>query len=226
MPRNVALGYSQRCERCHYSPRWCICAAERPLVCPVAVDVLIDSREYYRPTSTGRLITRLIPDAREHLYRHDLPLIETEVRRPDRELWILHPLGEPLAMGPETIAAGAPQVLLLDGSWREAAKMLHRVERWGRRVSLPMSGPSRYLLRSQQDNATYYSTAEALLFLLDALGLKAEHAALRLQFELHVYAGLRARGEKALAEKFLEESPIREAFPEVLAELNRARPRE
>jgi DTW domain-containing protein YfiP len=114
---------------------------------------------------------------------------------------------------------------LLDGSWREAARMMHGVKTWGRLVSLPMTGPSRYLLRDQQ-GAGNYSTIEALLFLLEALGLKAEHTALRLQFELHVYAGLRARGEKASAEKFLADSPVREAFPELLAELNRRRTRD
>ena len=102
--------------------------------------------------------------------------------------------------------------------------MMHGVEGWGRLVSLPMSGPSRYLLRDQQGEGMY-STAESLLFLLAALGLVEPHAQLRLQFELHVYAGLRARGEKASAEKFLADSPVREAFPELLEKLNERRPR-
>ena len=103
--------------------------------------------------------------------------------------------------------------------------MMNGVKPWGRLVSLPMTGPSRYLLRDQQ-GAGNYSTAEALMFLLAALGLHAAQAALRLQFDLHVYAGLRARGEKSAAENFLADSPAREAFPELLAELNRRRPRE
>ena len=184
--------------------------------------MLIHHREFWRPTSTGRLINRVIPSSRGHVFRHDLPLTHASVVRPDRTLWILHPLGEPLP-------AGAPalnlQVLLLDGSWREAARMRHAVEGWGRLVSLPMAGPSRYLLRDQQ-GAGKYSTAEALLFLLAALGLSREHAELRLQFELHVYAGLRARGEKAAAEKFLVESPVREAFPGLLRKLAEKRPRD
>jgi len=69
-----------------------------------------------------------------------------------------------------------------------------------------------------------YSTIEALLFLLSALGLSHVENPLRLQFELHVYAGLRARGAKADAEAFLADSPIREAFPALLHELNQRRP--
>ncbi len=148
-------------------------------------------------------------------------MIHDAIVQPDRALWILHPLGEPLPT--ETPPANL-QVLLLDGSWREAARMMHEVERWGRLVSLPMSGPSRYLLRDQQGTGKY-STVEALLFLMSALGLTREHAELRLQFELHVYAGLRARGEKAAAEKFLADSPVREAFPALLQKLAEKRPR-
>jgi len=189
--------------------------------CPFQVEVLIHHREYWRPTSTGRLINRVIPGSRGHVFRHDLPLSRSAIVQPDRTLWILHPLGEPLQAGE---VPASLQVLLLDGSWREAARMMHGVERWGRLVSLPMSGPSRYLLRDQQ-GVGKYSTVEALLFLLTALGLSAVHARLRLQFELHVYAGLRARGEKAAAEKFLAGSPVREAFPALLEKLAQKRPR-
>ena len=145
---------------------------------------------------------------------------EAAIRAPGRELWILHPLGEPL---PKSAPTTAPQVLLLDGSWREAARMMAGVKSWGRLVSLPMTGASRYLLRDQQGPGNF-STAEALLFLLGALGATGAQTALRLQFELHVYAGLRARGEKPAAEAFLADSPLRDAMPELLAELNRRRP--
>ena len=211
-----------RCERCRYALRWCICGGEQSIALPLEIDVLIHHREFWRPTSTGRLINRVIPASRGHVFRHDLPLNESSIRLPGRELWILHPLGGP---PPAVSRDEAPQVLLLDGSWREAARMMHGVEGWGRLVSLPMRGPSRYLLRDQQ-GAGNYSTIEALLFLLGSLGLHAEHAALRLQFELHVYAGLRARGEKTAAENFLADSPVGAALPELLAELNRRRPRE
>lgn len=222
MPRSVVFEGLPRCEGCRYPHRWCICDGFRPVECALQVDVLIHHREFWRPTSTGRLINRVLPVSRGHVFRHDLPLQRAAIVRPDRALWILHPLGEPLPAGmpPENL-----QVLLLDGSWREAARMMHGVESWGRLVSLPMPGPSRYLLRDQQ-GAGKHSTIEALLALLAALGLERERRELELQFELHVYAGLRARGEKAAAEKFLAGSAAREAFPELLEKLNARRPNE
>lgn len=222
MSRSVVQNQTPRCERCQLPPRWCTCAGFRPVACPLQVDVLIDSREYYRPTSTGRLINRVIPDSRGHLYRHDLPLIRADIARPDRTLWILHPMG---ASPPADVDPTSLQVLLLDGSWRESARMRQDVATWGRLVGLPMTGKSRYLLRSQQDTGKF-STIEALLFLLEALGLKKQQAELRLQFELHVYAGLRARGQKYAAAEYLADSPVREALPELVTEFNRRRAHE
>lgn len=103
--------------------------------------------------------------------------------------------------------------------------MAREVTGWGRLVSLPMTGESRYWLRAKQEGSRF-STAEALLFLLDSFRLEAASAALRLQFELHVYASLRARGQKQRAEEFLETSPLRGAFPEMLAHLNTSRSRD
>ena len=220
MARSVVLETTQRCDRCRFTPRWCICEGFRPVVLPLQVDVLIHRREFWRPTSTGRLINRVVPASRGRVFEREEPPKRETVVAPGRTAWILHPRGETLPAGerPENL-----QVLLLDGSWREAAAMLPVVETWGRRISLPMTGPSRYWLREQPGEGRY-STVEALLFLLGALGLAEEAAQLRLQFELHVYAGLRTRGAKAMADEFLATSPLRAAFPELLEKLGRRRP--
>jgi DTW domain-containing protein YfiP len=197
-----------------------VCSAFEAIECPLQVDVLIHHREFWRPTSTGRLINRVMPASRHHLFRREAPPARESIVAAGRQLWVLHPRGEPLpaAEPPEQV-----QVLLLDGSWREAARMSLVAAPWGRLVRLPMSGPSRYGLRAQQQEGKY-STAESLLFLLTALGLARSEARLRLQFELHVYAGLRARGAKAEAERFLADSPVRTAFPELLERFDQRRP--
>jgi DTW domain-containing protein YfiP len=159
--------------------------------------------------------------SRQHLWRRERRLQAEEVKLPGRELWILHPKGEPM---PSTTTPESVQVLLIDGSWRESSAIAQEIGSWGRLVSLPMSGESRYWLRTQADGGRF-STAESLLFLLKALGLMEAHAHLFEQFELHVYASLRARGSKEAAIKFLERSPIRLKFPELLSQLDVRRPR-
>jgi hypothetical protein len=187
---------------------------------------LLHHREQYRPTSTGKLIGRVVAGSRALAYRRDHPRVATPIAEPGRELWILHPRGEPLA----SVAGPSPdpsriQVLLIDGSWNEAGQMLQEVESQGRAVSLPLAGASRYHLREQQGEGRH-STVEALLGLLGALGLAEAETRLRLHFELHVYATLRARGKKLEAAEYLAHSPVRDAAPEFLARLNERRPNE
>ncbi len=177
-------------------------------------------RELYRPTSTGRLINRIIPASRSHPFLAEHPPSRDSVVSDDHTLWILHPKGESM---PTSTPPANLQVMLLDGSWREAARMTQTVASWGRLVRLPMKEPSRYWLRKQQGEESY-STVEALLVLFKTLGLKREEAQLRLQFELHVYAGLRSRGAIRKAEDFLSSSPLPAARPELLAQLQQRQP--
>jgi len=221
MPRSVVLKRTPRCVECQLPPRWCICGGFRPVDCALKVDVLIHYMESLRPSSTGTLINRVMPSSGRHVFRRERPLERAAMVQPGKSLWILHPAGEPLPL--DEPVAGV-QVLLLDGTWVQANGMMRAVEGWGRRVSLPMVGASRYWLRTQADEGRF-STAEALLFLLAALGLRREHDELRRQFELHVYASLCARGKKRDAADYLVDSPLRDAFPDLLAELARRRPR-
>ena len=220
MARSVVLQTTKRCDRCRFTPRWCICPAYEAITAPLQVDVLIHHREYHRPTSTGRLINRLMPESRQHLFRADGVVSREAIVAPARELWILHPRGEPV---PADANPAALQVLLLDGSWREATRMAQSVTGWGRLVRLPEAGVSRNQLR-QQETAGNYSTVESLIFLLAALGLTEAEAKLRRQFELHVYAGLRTRGAKVQAAEFLAESALLRNFPELIAQLEVRRP--
>lgn len=220
MARSVVLKPSVRCEGCRLPLRWCVCAAAETIETPLAVDVLMHRREQWRPSSTGHLVCRAVADARLHVWKRGEGMTPASVRRSGRELWILHPAGEPMpAAAPEQV-----QVMLLDGAWREATLMAQDVAAWGRRVRLPMVGESRYWLRTQQTGGRF-STVEALAFLFGALGLKDARARLERQLELHVYAGLRARGQVELAAEFLTGSRVRDELPEFIAQLNVRRPR-
>jgi DTW domain-containing protein YfiP len=191
----------------------------------LSVHLLIHRHELRKPSSTGNLIARAVTGATCHVYqrlsRHfpasGLPAGALET---DRELWVLHPSGEPLpAVAPaaDDSRHGGIQILLLDGTWRQAGEMLRTVEGQGRRVRLPdaVGAPGRYWLRDQPA-AGHLSTAEALVGVLRAVGDPAAALQLQLHFELHVYATLLARGKREMAERYLGHSPLltagRDAF--------------
>lgn len=187
---------------------------------PLAVDVMMHRRERFRPSSSGLVVSRVVEGSRLWVWEREGQWKADALRRPGREVWVLHPHGEPMpsAPSPESV-----QVVLVDGVWSEAAVIAREALGWGRVVSLPMAGESRYWLRAQQEGGRF-STAEATIHLLRFFGFDAAGEALRRQFELHVYANLRARGLKERAEEFLRGSPAADAFPGLLSRLNERRP--
>ena len=229
MGRSVVLAGAARCPRCSQPPRWCVCDAFPPVQTRVSVHLLIHRHELRKPSSTGNLIARAVTGVTCHVYqrlsRHfpasGLPPGAIE---PDRELWILHPSGEPMpAVAPRADDAcrdGVP-ILLLDGTWRQAGEMLRTVEGQGRRVRLPdaFDTPGRYWLRDQPA-AGHLSTAEALVGVLHAVGDPAAARQLQLHFELHVYATLLARGKREMAERYLGHSPLLTAGRDALDRLH------
>ena len=239
MSRSVVFRGAARCPRCQVAPRWCVCAGARTVALPFAVGVLMHHGEAHKPTSTGNLIGRVVPASRRIIYHNQRLPRREEVRAENCTnctTWILHPRGEPLdeimrGAGADVSALLANlQVLLIDGTWAQANDMLRHVDGWGRKVSLPASAladasqsESRYWLRSQHQ-AGHFSTIEALMGLLNALGFAKESAGLRLQFELHVYACLLARGQKARAAEFLAGSPLREELPDLVGRLRTGTP--
>ena len=189
-----------------------------PVETRLTVQVLIHRLEQCRPSSTGKLVGRAVAGATCHVYQrgnrfYPATGYPADAHEPGRELWVLHPSGDPL---PERAAEEAlelqpsPAVLLLDGSWRQAGEMLATVHGRGRCVRLSAaatSEPSRYWLRDQA-KPEQLCTAEALMEMLKAVGEPEAARHLRLHFELHVYATLLVRGHRELAERYLGHSPL------------------
>lgn len=226
MSRSVVLAGAARCPRCCLPPRWCVCDAIPPVATGMPVHVLLHRHEQYKPSSTGRLIARAVEGAACHLFERGNRFfgsagLSPAALLPDRDVWILHPQGEPV---PAAGLAGhaMPQVVLLDGTWREAGEMQRAVEGLGRCVRLPEPGPSRYWLRDQKA-PTHVSTAEALLEVFRVVGDAAAERCFRLHFELHVYATLLSRGRRDVADRYLATSPLREALPEFVKQLTTPR---
>ncbi len=215
MGRSVVLAGAARCSGCSLPPRWCVCEALPLVETQLAVQVLIHHHELCKPSSTGKVVTRAVRGAACHTYqrvsRHFPPSgLPADACDPARELWILHPTGEPLPMATAGDRHGEGiQILLLDGTWRQAGDMLRSGEGLGRCVRLPDAAaePSRFWLRDQPE-PSHVSTAEALGHVLQAIGDSDAARQLRLHFELHVYATLLARGKREMAERYLGHSPL------------------
>jgi DTW domain-containing protein YfiP len=204
-----------------------------PVETRLMVQVLIHRLEQCRPSSTGNLVGRAVAGTVCHVFqRGNRYFPETgypaDTLVAGRELWVLHPSGDPLpepAATDNSASQPPPTVLLLDGSWRQAGEMLASMHGRGRCVRLPdaaTSEPSRYWLRNQA-RPDQLCTAEALMGVLTAVGEPEAARRLRLHFELHVYATLRVRGHRELAERYLGYSPLLTEAPDALDRLHTRR---
>ena len=225
MGRSVVYAGAARCPRCSLPPRWCICDALPAVTTRLHVHVLIHRHEHVKPSSTGRLVARTVTDASCHVYQRANRFYPAAgwpdgLVPPGDTLWIAHPAGEPVPAA-DVAPPGRLHLLLLDGTWRQAGEMLRSVEGRGWCVRLPDAdhGPSRSWLRTQP-TAGALATAEALLGFLRLVGDHEAERLLRLHLELHVYATLLSRGRREMAERYLVDSPLRQATPSPLDRLH------
>ncbi|SFC45983.1 tRNA-uridine aminocarboxypropyltransferase [Pseudoalteromonas denitrificans] len=122
----------KRCDHCLIDINECICDGIEQAQCGLAVCMLMYHNESFKPSNTGRLIADIIPN--NFAFRWD----RTE---PDEALLTLlkDPQYQPIVIFPEdnvsparimsTIARENDKTLLLiflDGTWREAKKMIRK----------------------------------------------------------------------------------------------------
>lgn len=229
MGRSVVLAGAERCPRCRLPPRCCVCGALPPVETAIRLHVLIHRHEHGKPSSTGRLVARAVSGAVCQVYQRPTrfhPAAGLTVAAVAADVWILHPSGTPPADARAAADPRPPYVVLLDGTWRQAGEMLRSCVGRGRCVRLPdvTAAPSRYWLRDQP-LPDHLSTAEAAVGLFEAMGDAAAARALRLHFELHVYATLLSRGRREMAERYLGHSPLLAACPDLVDRLLAGRPR-
>ncbi|GAO02386.1 tRNA-uridine aminocarboxypropyltransferase [Anaeromyxobacter sp. PSR-1] len=178
-----------RCPRCAFPTALCLCAEVPRLRAPVRFLIVRHASERERMTNTARWAALALPGT--EILEHGLP-------------------GEPLAL-PDLAAAGAvalfpspvptpppaapPRLVVVpDGTWSQARRMMQRIPALQRLPRLTLGGPPGGLRLRRPPRADGMSTLEAMAGALSALG--APDAAERL-LGLHAVAVervLRLRG--------------------------------
>ncbi len=174
---------------------YCVCAHVPTLVPPIEIAILRHHAEARRSSGTARLALLALPAARVIECGDDLVAASEALgdwlAAAPAPAALLFPDG-----GAESGAAAAAQrLVVLDGTWREARRMLHRVPAlWSLpRLALPAAPPPPLRLRrapAAESRSTIEAIADALARLGDADSARALHELYRRFAE----KGLRARG--------------------------------
>ncbi len=121
-----------RCEQCLIAKHYCICEGVEKAQCNAAVCLLMYHNESFKPSNTGRLIAEIIPD--NHAFKWDrtnpddalIALINDEQYQP-MVIFPAEDVEAGRAITQVNIEPGKrPLFIFLDGTWREAKKMIRK----------------------------------------------------------------------------------------------------
>ncbi|CAM3145363.1 DTW domain-containing protein [Corallococcus sp. ZKHCc1 1396] len=146
-----------RCERCYLPATWCLCA-QVPVV-PTRTELLVirHNKEAQKSTNTARIAALALPRCRIVSYGAPGQPFDASVLDDGADTWLLFP-DAPEAEGP------LPQrLVVIDGSWAQARRMVQRVPGLRRLpgMRLPPPGPDTRRLR-RPPHPDGMSTLEAM----------------------------------------------------------------
>lgn len=129
---NARGGKMDRCEQCLIAKHYCICEGAEYASCNAAVCLLMYHNESFKPSNTGRLIAEIVPD--NYAFRWDrtspdpalLALLNNDKYQP----FVIFPAedveADRVVTQVEPVAGKTPLFIFLDGTWREAKKMIRK----------------------------------------------------------------------------------------------------
>ncbi|ASM51218.1 yfiP [Pseudoalteromonas espejiana DSM 9414] len=129
---NARGGKMDRCEQCLIAKHYCICEGVEYAQCDAAVCLLMYHNESFKPSNTGRLIAQIVPD--NHAFRWDRtdpdPALLELINDSQYQPMVIFPqedVQEGRAVTEVNIEHGKkPLFIFLDGTWREAKKMIRK----------------------------------------------------------------------------------------------------
>jgi DTW domain-containing protein YfiP len=186
----AARGYRLlRCPTCYLPPDVCICACTPTIHTSAQFWLLMHPDECRKPTNTARLIGASILHTRFFSWYRTAPPAELIALLTDRQFmpYLLVPqsdttLFERLRERP-WLPDRVPAFVLLDGTWSQARKMLHRSPylQGIPRMAIQPKTPSTYRLRCQRC-VQHLSTVEVAIALLEQLDEVTASSILRAYF--------------------------------------------
>lgn len=184
-----------RCEKCLRPTSHCLCAHITVVANRTRVLILQHPDEHRHALNTGRLAVLGLKHA-ELLVGERFPQLDSLLST-EAHVFLLFPGGQaqapkPLAHRPDD---GAPLLIVLDGTWRKARKILYKnpVLNTLPRLALDAGQPSTYRIRQTRELAAV-STIEAIVRTLTALEPGQDFSPVLLPFNVLIEQQIQAMG--------------------------------
>ena len=197
-----------RCPRCRATPELCFCAELRHVaVASVVITVVMHFLEEPKPTNTAHLAVQML-SPRARIVLRGAPGLAFDAERTLAQVpahpVLLHPTPDAATLTP-ALAATLPRplhLIVLDGTWGQARRMLRRESRLRQlpTLQLPSGEPTAYHLR-RRIHADGVCTLEAIARAVGVLEGAKPRAQLLHTFGVAMERAVRARGYDSAAER-------------------------
>ena len=174
-PRPDDYSRDARCPFCRLTPGLCVCGDLPRIETGLRVLLILHAKEKLRQSNTGMLAHRMLVNSEACVFGSwDEEFPDGELRRPDTDYLVLHPLDDAQVLTPE-LAAPRPgrttTLVVLDGTWHQARRITKRVPGLAGLpyVRLPDDVAETYQPR-RAPRPGHYSTAGAIAHALRCAG--------------------------------------------------------
>ena len=204
VPRRPSRGFrAARCAACWLPEALCVCAHLPRLAVRTRVVLVQHRREAVSSTNTGRLAVRMLEGAEVRVQGR--LRAEEAAPLPEGRRILLFPRGDARVLGPEDATGEGVVLLVPDGTWAQARRMVHRAPDFAgvEIATLPPAAPSRYRLRCHAREGalcTLEAIAQALAILEGGDAGPVVASALLGALERFVARGLLARAGRLVGE--------------------------
>lgn len=200
---------AKRCERCARPLAQCLCASIPRILCATRVVIIQHPSERRHALNTARLLAAGLVNAELHVIEQIAQDSELHAHLTDTAHFTRLLFPGPAASTLAPVADPRPQQLvLLDGTWRKARKLLHLnpVLRSLPQVALTPGLVSRYRLRKAPAPGAL-STIEAGVAALEVLEPEGDFQPLLRPFDHLIEEQIRSMGTERYRRNYLERPP-------------------
>ncbi|WP_119978721.1 tRNA-uridine aminocarboxypropyltransferase [Shewanella algidipiscicola] len=164
------------CEQCQYPLNACLCAHIRPMSTSLELIVLQDPGEVKHAKNSVKLMKAVLDSLRVEVGEtpSDFASLKAYLDSVDKPIYLLYPSEHSQSITQQRVASDAV-LLLLDGTWRKAYKLL-QLNPWLQQypaLHLELDAPSHYTIRKAKRDDSL-STLEAAALAIKAVSPNAD----------------------------------------------------
>jgi len=187
------------CQVCFLHKERCICAAIPSLSLPTKITLVVHTKELKRTTNTGRLAVKALTNSEMLVRGEDRAGLSLEsLLTPEYRTYLFYPSDDALELNSELVNSSELPIQLIvpDGSWRQASKVHYRHHELKDVPRVKISTPNQATLHMRAENTEAgMATLEAIAHALGIIEGEEVRSILLAFYQMKLEGTLKGRGQ-------------------------------